>query len=334
MPEMSDPRFSEIDLLSSDSSRVPEPLDVLILADGNDELRGSELVKRYLSLGSTIDLMIIFRFNERDHGVREDAGEKTLQELAQALAHQFISIEVPIMDPTSATGPMDAWTEYLCAGKKVGIDITLFTKPYFFWLIKYLHRTGLARVSVFYTEPESYRYSQGSPETYHSTAGPLTVSEIQGFPGGARVGESTHLTIFLGFDGELSAAVNEDVAPEELVVVNGFPSYVPKFKDISLVNNSDTVDAATERRSSAADNPFDTYNELELIRKSAGEKPMTIAPLGTKPMALGACLFAISHEDVRIVLPLPNEYLTKTTRKSWRTWRYGVTFSDLSPIRR
>ena len=54
---------------------------------------------------------------------------------------------------------------------------------------------------------------------------------------------------------------------------------------------------------------------------------MTLAPLGTKPMALGACMFAIDNDDVRVVYPRPKEYVSQTTRASWRSWRYDVRLS-------
>ena len=61
--------------------------------------------------------------------------------------------------------------------------------------------------------------------------------EVPGFPG-LTTGRKNNILVFtLGFDGDLSVFISEEVTPNSVVIVNGFPAYSPKFKDISLMNN-------------------------------------------------------------------------------------------------
>ena len=67
------------------------------------------------------------------------------------------------------------------------------------------------------------------------------------------------------------------------------------------------------------------YNFLQYIKDKEDDNTfINIAPLGTKPMALGACLFALHNPDVRIVYPLPENYENKYSDKSWNSWIYDL----------
>jgi hypothetical protein len=95
---------------------------------------------------------------------------------------------------------------------EVAIDISCFTKPYFFCLLKYLkEQTTINNVTVFYTEPMSYVFSKGLYQSYHSTSGPLSVMEIPGFPGNDTRTTKKVLVVLLGFDGELSFFITDEL---------------------------------------------------------------------------------------------------------------------------
>jgi len=208
----------------------------------------------------------------------------------------------------------------------VGIDISCFTKPYFFYLIKLLkERYQIKSIDVFYTEPQSYIFPKGLFTSYHSSSGPLTVREINGFNGLEVRDSKKILIILLGFDGDITQEINEDVSPMETFVVNGFPGYAPKFKDISLVINEKlTTNPDISILYSRANNPFEVYNLLEKVKKEGKNCFLNIAPLGTKPMALGACLFAIHNPDVRVIYPIPEAYEKITTESYLNSWQYQI----------
>ena len=77
-----------------------------------------------------------------------------------------------------------------------------------------------------------------------------------------------------------------------------------------------------------ANNPFETFNLLETLKKEHPDAFFNIAPLGSKPMALGACLFSLLDESVRIVYPLPEKYAHKTTNECNYSWSYKIAFVD------
>lgn len=55
-----------------------------------------------------------------------------------------------------------------------------------------------------------------------------------------------------------------------------------------------------------ADNPFEVYDILDA--RVDKENFVCIAPLSTNPISLGICLYALEHENVRIVYQISNEY--------------------------
>jgi hypothetical protein len=292
-------------------------LDYFILASGSD-YRAYQVLA---NLDSRNTRVIVINFNERliDKEPRDvlfkyrSFGVKNLQEIYCTIRNPdscLIDLKVNSFDDTH----------------KIGIDISCFTKPYFYYLIKlFYQRFFISRLTTYYTEPKSYLFSNGLFNTFRTSTGPLSISEIPGYSGQGSRDSNRKLIILLGFDGDLSKEINEDVSPEETIVVNGFPSYVPKFKDVSLIANEKLIDDQRVKvRFARANNPFDVYNVLEEIRQKDGQSFMNVAPLGTKPMALGACLFALHNPDVRVVYPLPQKYEDKYSNASWSSWAYEL----------
>lgn len=59
-------------------------------------------------------------------------------------------------------------------------------------------------------------------------------------------------------------------------------------------------------RYAQANNPFSAYNTLVEIKDSNTDKLLDICVLGSKPMALGACLFALRNPQiVKVSYPFP-----------------------------
>lgn len=294
-------------------------LDYLILASGSDT-RAYEVLSKCKSLSK--NTVIIFNFIERLTGL---SSNDPLFNYKKYSYNHVQEISCEIKTPSSCLDEIIKNTFSL--NSKIGIDISCLTKPYFYFIIKLLkERFKIERLSVFYTEPKSYLFPKGLFNAFHTSSGPLTILEIPGYSGQESRGAKRKLVILLGFDGDLSKEINEDVSPNDTVVVNGFPSYTPKFKDISLIANEKLVsDRNINIKYARANNPFEIYNLLHNIKSN--EDPNTfinVAPLGTKPMALGACLFALHNPDVRIVYPLPENYENKYSDRSWNSWIYDL----------
>lgn len=316
------PHVYRMETLSTDGKGLVE-VDYLIAAAGSD-VRGVDVLRNYAASDTNASCIILLEFEERTRAQTKPEFEAQRGTL-DALKLPIVRIEGTLDDPSTCIAALTSAGIKSEQARKVGVDMTLLTRPFLFWLLKYLGRTpSVPEIVVYYTEPESYRYARGTFDTYQATEGPLEVREVPGFPGTPQSSGENNLTVLLGFDGQLATAINEDVAPRETIVVNGFPSYFQKYKDISLVNNERLVSGARDLFYAPADNPFETYNLLHQIRDNAPDTFMTVAPLGPKPMALGACLFAIDNDDVRLVYPRPKKYVSRTTRASWQSWRYDV----------
>lgn len=306
------------------NSSIPKHFDYLLLACGVDN-RAYEILNKLDSLKISVDNVILFDFLERKEDIGKD--NKYADAYFAYRKFKFNIIEIPssLQDPSSCVSKLYKKLSH-SESNRIGIDISCFTKPFFFLLMKILKTEyGTKSVIVFYTEPKSYLFPKGLYNTYRSSSGPLRIIELPGYTGLSKRSSIRLLVILLGFDGDLSREINEDVAPEKTVIVNGFPGYDPKFKDISLISNEKLIANVKDKpRYSRANNPFETYNLLESLKKDNDNTFMNIAPLGTKPMALGACLFAIHNPDVRIIYPMPQSYENITTDNCWNSWQYHI----------
>jgi hypothetical protein len=173
----------------------------------------------------------------------------------------------------------------------------------------------------------SYVIPKGLLQSYRASLDPLFVMEVPGFPGFTTGRKNNILVFTLGFDGDLSVFISEEVTPNAVVIVNGFPAYSPKFKDISLMNNERLLNTSDAKDSIAycrATNPYDLFNFLVALRNKNPDAFFNIAPLGPKPMALGACMFALADNSVRVVYPMPEKYANVSTDDCWHSWHYVV----------
>lgn len=301
------------------SNKTLNELDYLILASGTD-MRAYEVLSKCISCFN--NNVVFFHFIERIKGLDQN---DALFNYKKYTYNNIQEIYCEIKNPSSCLEEIEK--NNFTNSMKIGIDISCMTKPYFFFILKLLQtRYGIEKLSVFYTEPKSYLFPKGLFNTFRSSSGPLSIFEIPGYSGQEKRGAKRKLVILLGFDGDLSKEINEDVSPNETIVVNGFPSYTPKFKDISLITNEKLVsDVKINIVYSRANNPFEIYNLLQSIKDNETDNVfINIAPLGTKPMALGACLFALHNPDIRIVYPLPENYENKYSDKSWNSWIYDL----------
>ncbi len=297
--------------------------DCLIVAAGSD-YRAYEILRKFQKHNVSVKNVFLFDFKERIENL--PAEDVDAYNLYKTFGFKINQIPCSIMDPSSCIKSLSKSEFIFSAEDNVAIDISCFTKPYFFSILKYLkEQIRLGTITVFYTEPMAYIFSRELYRSYRSSYGPLSVMEIPGFPGLDTRTKEKVLIVLLGFEGELSAFVSDEVAPNDIIVVNGFPAYSPIFKDISLVNNERLLSSSgASIKYVRANNPFETFNLLELVKKERPDAFLNIAPLGTKPMALGACLFAILYPSVRIVYPLPEKYANKTTRECSCSWSYTI----------
>lgn len=213
------------------------------------------------------------------------------------------------------------------SNSKILLDISTMTKPYFFIIIKYLiNEKKCTSLYLSYTEPQLYYQPQDGG--YFFTRGTSRSSDIPAYSGRKDVGKKTALVVLLGFEGERSSEVVRSVDPDITIPVNGFPAYRPEFKDVSMLQNEEILkepETFSKLRYAPAKDPFETKIVLEEIYTDYHNNyNICISPLGTKPMALGACLFALEHPDVSVIYPYPYKYNFKSSERYSDTWIYNV----------
>ena len=218
--------------------------------------------------------------------------------------------------------------------KQICVDITGFSVPTIYSLMYYLkNRCGVKCLDVYYTEPKNYVYEKGYFDSYHPDNNYRICAPVSGFFNSGK-NQREILTIFLGFDGGLADLVYGKLGEEgkeiiRTIVVNGFPSYTAKLKDVSLYNNETLINSfeKEDRMTATANNPFDSYNLLCRIIKECDDNLLNICTIGSKPMALGACLFALDHLDrIKVTYPFYTKTKFDVFEQDGKIWRYGVSF--------
>jgi hypothetical protein len=217
--------------------------------------------------------------------------------------------------------------EKLSSINKIGLDITCIPTPFFMQVIHYLYREKKS-IIVYYSQPKHYRLNELFE--YLSLSGELKINNISSFEGEnvKRSGSDRLLIYQIGFEGKnIFRRITESIEPKKIVPLNGFPAYFPKYKDISLINNDvDYYAEGNDISFAEANNPFDTFNQLLRIcnEPKSSDYCIDIMVSGTKPMALGACLFALKNtkNPVRLLFPFPAEYEPKQSKGAGTTWEY------------
>ena len=196
--------------------------------------------------------------------------------------------------------------EELSHYNELTIDISCMKTPNLFLMMKYLRVLGnIHRISIINTIPYDYIFGEQPFASYKTYLGDLELREIIGYSGSDDMSVEEDLYIFLGFEGPMATKVVENTVFKDLYIVNTMPSYYQKYKDVSVVNNYSLVTSKGNKISFVpAGNPFEVYNTLDTIIDS--DKPICIAPLCTKPISLGICMYALDHDNVRIIYPYSN----------------------------
>jgi len=301
-----------------ETNNISDPLDYFIFASGRDDRAYQVLFKH---TPDKISKVIALNYETRVSGY---SNNDSIYKYRIFSTLNLQEITCNIQEPTSIVDEID--TNPITNTSRIGIDISCMTKPFFYYILKLLReKYQIQNLKVYYTEPQSYFLRDKLFDDFHTGSGQHSLKEIPGFSGMDPKSSPRKLVVLLGFDGGFSRQLDQDISPRETMVVNGFPSYTPKFKDISLVNNVKLISRDDVRIFYAsANNPFDTYNILEAIKTDTSDWFFNIAPLGPKPMALGACIFALHNRDVRVVYPWPEIYEDKYSEMTWNSWVYDI----------
>lgn len=216
--------------------------------------------------------------------------------------------------------------DYLISLSPTAIYIDITGLPHHIWAP--LLRASIStpyQVRVVYVEPLYYAFSRTPTE-----ADIFDLSErvhgILPLPGFSvfdepESDESTVLIAFLGFEGHRFAHILEQTQPpgRKIIPVIGVPGFRPEFAFHAYLGNKNVLAHASIHSRIRYAMANSAFHALYLLREIASEHEgdlMRITPIGTKPHALGAVLFALESEarrpPVEIVYDHPIRSINRT----------------------
>ena len=310
----------------------PRKWDIFISC-GSFETRCTRSSDIFIDKKVEIGTSIIFNYKETDP---KNKKEENIQKMKSNL--EQICKCVHIFNTGSVSLPSEGIKKFLVflkeknidlLDKEIIVDITVFTKPYFFLLFKVLkEKFNLRRFHVVYTEPEKYKtiLTEGLDRT----------GSIPGFIGSSASPKDA-LIVLLGFEGKRATEVFYNINPELTFAINGFPSYQPGWHKISLEANLRFLGesgASDYLFFAPAVDPFETKKVVSQIVKEIEEDNqdlnIVIAPLGTKMQAFGVLLYAFQNNTTKVIYPFPSVYKADYSYKYGPTWVFKVDLKKLN----
>jgi hypothetical protein len=177
-----------------------------------------------------------------------------------------------------------------------------------------------------YVEPSRYR-SHNTPATLGSFDLTVRFEGVRPIPGYVRLARRSEsarrvFVPLLGFEGSRPRLVHAELDASRAVPVIGLPGFRMEFPAVAVACNQgylEDVGASHKLRFARGSCPFDIYRVLSEIAVDEDSDHLQIAPLGTKPHALGAFLYRLQHADTsEIVYDHP-------VRRPSRTEGIGLT---------
>ena len=217
--------------------------------------------------------------------------------------------------------------------KVVLIDITSLKHPLLFYFLSILKNNFRPKkLFVTYTEPEEYdqQKMENVTKKFDLTEKFCTVNS---FPGFLRVSDHNKeklLVALMGFEGNRFTKAFEDVNPSmrKTYGIVGFPSFQPGWQYYVYSENQNALEQSKANlliKRATANEPFNIYNILKEIKRNNSDFEIVVAPIGTKPHSLGACMFAIDNPDVQIYYDFPSFGDKKRTTGVGSSFLYNLT---------
>lgn len=173
---------------------------------------------------------------------------------------------------------------------------------------------------IVYVEPLNYKLDEFRKMGIHKDLCE-TVKGIYPLPGLSHLlphRESPLFVVLLGFEGGRFSQIIQNQSPdkEKIMPVLGVPGYKLNYPYISLWGNRNQIKNTScwqNLRCAEANSIVDLYMMLKQLSYDNKNSEMVVAPIGTKPHAIGAILYSIKHPDkVEIVYDNPIRSVHRT----------------------
>ncbi|TWT41374.1 hypothetical protein Pla111_30880 [Botrimarina hoheduenensis] len=270
----------------------------------------------------------------RDQGIEDRASHSArLQGLANVtyasvVAEERTSVTLRVgasgvqVYPLRSTGQLGKfWAQF--TGCAAYIDITGLRHHVWMPLL----RTALfadVKTHVVYVEPREYQASVNPTEgqIYDLSEKIEGVEPIPGLASFSRVTDSMVFAPLLGFEGTRVAHLLEQIQPavDRVFPVIGVPGFRAEYPFSTYLGNRVALqqsDSWRQVRFADASCPFSLFWTLEKLASEESGCHIKVAPVGTKPHAVGALLFVVGNTAQReIVYDHPIRKAKRTTGAS------------------
>lgn len=117
--------------------------------------------------------------------------------------------------------------------------------------------------------------------------------------------------------------MSDAITPRSVIGILGVPPFVLGWEKNTYAKNHNEMSEARKRIEAefkviAANDPLQNYDAIKTIHKSLsaqdqrGRAKIHLAPIGTKPVALAMCWFAINHKGTGILY----DFVKKKVKRS------------------
>ena len=127
-------------------------VDCLIVAAGSDD-RGLDVFRYYARSGGKASSAILLEFDERTSTLTKYEHEAQCSKF-DIETLPVVRLEGVLEEPSTFIAGLTSAGIRSAQVNRVGVDMTLFTRPFLFWFLKYLNRAlPEPEIFVYYTEP-------------------------------------------------------------------------------------------------------------------------------------------------------------------------------------
>lgn len=187
-------------------------------------------------------------------------------------------------------------------------------------LCKYIKQNIRTYLNIVYIEPREYKQEKFKSESVFSNLSEK-IDGISPLPGFATItpnDENSCLVAYLGFEGSRFMHILENVefSDNQIVPVIGVPGFRPEYPHIAYWSNKKPLEETNSWlnvRYAKANSITDAYLILMQIIKDNKYNYVKVAPIGTKPHAIGVMLASILNpKKIEIIYDNPIRKVKRT----------------------
>jgi len=267
-------------------------------------------------------------FHHDDPNPRRERRHLEMVEIARGLGVEVIEVPHTKSQPgISMAREVRQLTNALSKYRDIEIvlDISVLTRIHMFMLFRWFDDMGYwDRLRIGYCEPRSYFISKHIPLSF----GLHAFRKIPSIAACADCRRSTHLMLFLGYEGDRSLAAFEHIQPETTTLVVPKPPYRPEWIGWTERFNVEIIGLVGRDQIVHVD-PIDPSAVRSMMERKFGDvrhgsvSARVIVPTGTKPQAVGAYMYTRDAVDqLSIIYARPIRYNTDLYPNGiGRVWR-------------